>query len=109
MRRRRDPASASPFAEAAAELVPLLLQPLTRFVKNIGQKNTTIDSIIGPDGDVALLFSDIEGSTALNHELGDDEWVRVIAAHDEIVARTVGRYGGAVVKTQGDSGRAGGT
>lgn len=89
-------------AGAAAELVPLLLQPITQFVKGIGKKSHSIDSLIGPDGDVSLLFSDIEGSTALNHKLGDEEFVRVIRAHDDIVERTVGRHGGTVVKTQGD-------
>lgn len=105
-RRRGQPDLGATVAEtaagAAAELVPLLLQPLTQFVKNIGKKGTTIDSLIGPDGDVSLLFSDIEGSTALNHSLGDEEFVRVIRAHDDVVERTVGRHGGTVVKTQGD-------
>lgn len=55
-----------------------------------------------PDGRVAILFSDIEGSTALNHELGDAGWVRLLAKHDAVVTRAVGRHGGHVVKTQGD-------
>ncbi len=55
-----------------------------------------------PDGTVAILFSDIEGSTALNHELGDGGWVRLLAKHDAVATRAVGRHGGHVVKTQGD-------
>ena len=54
------------------------------------------------DGSVAILFSDIEGSTALNDELGDRAWVRVLARHDEVVRRCVTAYDGHVVKTQGD-------
>ncbi|MGZ4456582.1 MAG: hypothetical protein ACXVWV_11430, partial [Nocardioides sp.] len=37
------------------------------------------------DGSVAILFSDIEGSTALNEELGDRAWVKVLARHDAVV------------------------
>ena len=55
-----------------------------------------------PDGTVAILFSDIEGSTALNHELGDGGWVRLLAKHDAVVTRAIGRHGGHVVKSQGD-------
>jgi class 3 adenylate cyclase/HAMP domain-containing protein len=54
------------------------------------------------DGTVAVLFSDIEGSTALNHELGDGGWVRLLAKHDAVLTRAVGRHGGHVVKSQGD-------
>ena len=49
-----------------------------------------------PDGTVAILFSDIEGSTALNHELGDGGWVRLLAKHDAVATRAVGRHGGHV-------------
>ena len=40
------------------------------------------------DGTVTIMFSDIEGSTALNASLGDARWVRVLAAHDELVEPT---------------------
>ncbi len=56
----------------------------------------------GDDGTVAILFSDIEGSTALNHELGDRGWVRLLAKHDAVVTRAVRRHDGYVVKSQGD-------
>ena len=101
-RRRRPPDRGQVLAGAAAELVPLLLQPVAALVKHIGRNRRSIESLIGPDGTVSLMFCDIEGSTALNHRLGDDEWVRVIRAHDEVVGRTIGRHGGQVVKTQGD-------
>jgi class 3 adenylate cyclase len=99
-RGRRD--GGQPLAAAAAELVPLLLQPVAALVKHIGRNRTSIESLVGPDGTVSLLFCDIEGSTELNRRLGDDEWVRVIRAHDDVVDRTVRRHGGQVVKTQGD-------
>ncbi len=103
VRRRRHPPEAGPtLAGTAAELVPLLLQPVAALVKHIGRNRTSVESLVGPDGTVSLMFCDIQGSTALNRRLGDDEWVRVIRAHDRVVDRTIGRHGGQVVKTQGD-------
>ncbi len=54
------------------------------------------------DGCVAILFSDIEGSTTLNEELGDKAWVRLLAKHDRVVRKHVATYDGHVIKTQGD-------
>jgi adenylate cyclase len=54
------------------------------------------------DGRVTLVFSDIEDSTPLNERLGDDTWVRVLAAHDALVRSRVERYRGQVVKSFGD-------
>ena len=58
--------------------------------------------IAASDGSVTILFSDIEGSTALNTELGDRGWVALLAKHDAVLHRAVRRHGGHVVKTQGD-------
>ena len=101
-RRRRQRAEEERLAGAGAELVPLLLQPVAALVRSIGRNRGSIESLVGDDGTVALLFCDIEGSTAINRRLGDDEWVRVIKAHDDVVDRTVRRHRGKVVKTQGD-------
>jgi adenylate cyclase len=54
------------------------------------------------DGTVTVMFSDIEGSTELNHRLGDRGWVQLLAKHDRILSRAIERHGGQVVKTQGD-------
>jgi adenylate cyclase len=58
--------------------------------------------LAGRDGRVAILFSDIEGSTELNERLGDKEWVRLLARHDAVLRSAIERHGGQVVKTQGD-------
>jgi class 3 adenylate cyclase len=55
-----------------------------------------------PDGTVTLLFSDIEGSTKLNDEIGDAAFVRVLRAHNEIVRRQISAHRGFEVKAQGD-------
>ena len=54
------------------------------------------------DGTVTVMFSDIEGSTELNHRLGDRGWVQLLAKHDRILTTAIERHGGQVVKTQGD-------
>lgn len=61
-----------------------------------------IVKVAGPDGTVTVLFSDIEDSTALNEQLGDAAWMRLLSAHDALVRRHVGRHGGHIVKSQGD-------
>jgi len=54
------------------------------------------------DGKVAILFSDIEESTALNERVGDRAWVKLIGEHDKMVRKLVKQRSGHVVKSQGD-------
>lgn len=57
---------------------------------------------LAPDGRVAILFSDIEDSTALNNRIGDRAWARLIDRHARLVSRHVTSHAGHVVKSQGD-------
>jgi adenylate cyclase len=57
---------------------------------------------VTPDGKVAILFSDIEESTALNERVGDRAWVKLIGEHDKLVRKLVKHRSGHVVKSQGD-------
>lgn len=66
------------------------------------EERSEIVRIADEDGNVTFLFSDIEGSTALNSELGDAVWVKVLDAHAQLVTRQVERHGGHVVKNYGD-------
>lgn len=61
-----------------------------------------IVNIAAADGTVTLFFSDIEDSTPLNERLGDETWVRVLAAHDTVLRTRIAKYRGQVVKTSGD-------
>ncbi|MGZ8665899.1 MAG: adenylate/guanylate cyclase domain-containing protein [Solirubrobacterales bacterium] len=54
------------------------------------------------DGTLTILFTDIEDSTALNEELGDKAWLKLLGAHDQIVRKCAARHGGHIVKSQGD-------
>ena len=58
--------------------------------------------VAGGDGGVTILFSDIEGSTVLNEQLGDAAWFEVLRRHNAIVREQVAAHGGQEVKCQGD-------
>ncbi len=49
-----------------------------------------------------LLFTDVEGSTRLLHELGDG-YAAVLAEHRRVLREAFGAHGGAEVDTQGDA------
>src|SRR5437762_2410790 len=55
-----------------------------------------------PSGTVTFLFTDIEGSTKLLHELGD-AYVDALAEHRRVLREAFARHGGVEVDTQGDS------
>ncbi len=54
------------------------------------------------DGTVTLMFSDIEGSTAINERLGDARWVDLLREHNSIMREQAAAHGGFEVKSQGD-------
>lgn len=54
------------------------------------------------DGNVVLVFSDIEGSTEANEAMGDRAWVKLLGRHNQLIQKRVDQHGGHVVKTQGD-------
>jgi class 3 adenylate cyclase len=53
-------------------------------------------------GTITIVFSDIESSTERATSMGDTAWMKVLAAHNEIIQRHVTRWDGTVVKNQGD-------
>ena len=56
-----------------------------------------------PQGTVTFLFTDIEGSTRLLHELGPTEYADALAEHRRIVREAATAHGGVEVDTQGDA------
>ena len=55
-----------------------------------------------PTGVLTLLFTDIDGSTRLLHELGD-RYAPVLAEHRQQLRMAFERHGGVEVDTQGDA------
>ena len=56
-----------------------------------------------PSGTVTFLFSDIEGSTVLLHEMGAERYAEALADHRRILRDAFARHGGVEVDTQGDA------
>ena len=56
-----------------------------------------------PTGTVTFLFTDIEGSTRLIGELGEERYVEALAEHRRVVRESFGAHGGVEVDTQGDA------
>jgi len=55
-----------------------------------------------PTGTVTFLFTDIEGSTRLLHDLGD-EYAAVLAEHRRVLREAFGRHHGVEFGTEGDA------
>jgi class 3 adenylate cyclase len=55
-----------------------------------------------PSGTVTFLFTDVEGSTRLLHELGDG-YADVLAEHRRVLRQAFAHHGGVEVDTQGDA------
>jgi predicted ATPase/class 3 adenylate cyclase len=56
-----------------------------------------------PRGTVTLLFTDIEGSTRLIEELGEDGYVEALAEHRRLLRSAFSAHDGVEVDTQGDA------
>jgi class 3 adenylate cyclase len=69
---------------------------------SVASERPSLRPAAAPDGTVTILFSDIEGSTALNERLGDVRWLELLRAHNRIVRDQIRAFGGFEVKSQGD-------
>jgi class 3 adenylate cyclase len=62
---------------------------------------------IGPGGlqikNLAIVFSDLQASTALYERVGDLRALRLVRDHFDLLQEVVGRHRGAIVKTIGDA------
>jgi class 3 adenylate cyclase len=56
-----------------------------------------------PTGTVTSLFTDVEGSTQLLHELGAEAYAEALTGHRRAVRQACARHGGVEVDTQGDA------
>jgi predicted ATPase/class 3 adenylate cyclase len=78
---------------------------LQRLERQILNQDSTLD--LGeegqpPSGTVTLLFTDIEGSTSLLHELGE-LYGDALATHRRLLREACARHGGSEIDTQGDA------
>jgi class 3 adenylate cyclase len=89
--------------DARGEMAPLDVRTsIDRVSESVEREKPDLRTHAAPDGTVTLLFTDIEGSTALNEKLGDRRWIELLRAHNTIVREQVSAHGGFEVKSQGD-------
>ena len=80
----------------------MLLSSIDDFATWAMEERNEIARVAAADGTVTIMFSDIENSTGLNSELGDESWVKLLRAHDRLLRTYVDRHRGHIVKSQGD-------
>ena len=56
-----------------------------------------------PTGTVTFLFTDVEGSTKLLHELGAEAYAEALAEHRRVIRDACAADDGVEVDTQGDA------
>jgi predicted ATPase/class 3 adenylate cyclase len=94
----------------------LALKMKSQGISSTGDIYTSIDNVAqavqadhpdlkkhaAPDGTVTIMFSDIEGSTAMADRLGDARFMEVLREHNAIIREQIKAHGGFEVKSEGD-------
>jgi class 3 adenylate cyclase len=95
--------------DAPAPSVPPRAREEEKVVSSVDEVASAVEAerpslrpVAAPDGTVTMLFTDIEGSTALTERLGDVRWLELLRLHNAIVREQVHEHGGYEVKSQGD-------
>jgi len=78
-----------------------VLQAIDEFLGE-GEETAAGTAVPTPSGLVTILFTDIEGSTAMTQRLGDAKAREVLREHERIVRECLREHGGSEVKTMGD-------
>jgi class 3 adenylate cyclase/pimeloyl-ACP methyl ester carboxylesterase len=81
-----------------------MVEAMTRFVNT--RTATPGAPVPAPSIDISavrtIVFTDVEGSTALNERLGDEGARKVMREHERLTREVLEAHGGAEVKTMGD-------
>lgn len=75
---------------------------MDQMAAKVASERPSLRPAAAPDGTVTILFSDIEGSSALNERLGDVRWLALLREHNRVIREQVQACGGFEVKAQGD-------
>lgn len=78
------------------------LETIDRIAIDVERARPDLASVAAPNGTATILFTDIEGSTQLNEDLGDANWMSLLREHNEIVRTHSRLNSGFEVKSQGD-------
>ena len=80
----------------------LLTTSVDQIAESVSAVRPDLSGTSASDGTVTIAFTDIEDSTRLNEFLGDQRWLEVLRAHNDVVKVVTADFGGTVVKNQGD-------
>jgi class 3 adenylate cyclase len=89
-------------AEAEGVAMRVVRSSLDRVITAVEQRRPDFSAATAADGTVTIVFSDMEGFTAMTQRLGDHQAHEVIKAHNRIVRLAVKGHGGKEVELQGD-------
>jgi class 3 adenylate cyclase len=79
-----------------------LTKSVDEIAEAVSESRPDLSATSAPDGTVTIAFTDIEDSMKLNAFLGDQRWLEVLRAHNDVITRVTGKHDGTVVKGQGD-------
>ncbi len=89
-------------AEAEGVARRMVRSSLDSIIAAVELRNPDFSASTAADGTVTIMFSDMEGFTAMTQRLGDQQAHRVIKEHNQVVRRAIARHGGQEVELQGD-------
>lgn len=69
---------------------------------SVGMDQPDLRTAAALDGTVTIMFSDIEGSTMMTDQLGDERWLKVLHRHNALIRGHLAAHQGFEVKSQGD-------
>ena len=75
---------------------------IDQVAKAVQSEHPDLRKQAAPDGTVTIMFSDIEGSTAMADRLGDKRFMEVLREHNAIIREQMKAHGGFEVKSEGD-------
>ncbi|TJY58800.1 adenylate/guanylate cyclase domain-containing protein [Sinimarinibacterium sp. CAU 1509] len=89
-------------AEAEGVARRVVRSSLDSIIAAVELRNPDFSAATAADGTVTIMFSDMEGFTAMTQRLGDQQAHRVIKEHNRVVRRAVAHHDGQEVELQGD-------
>jgi len=79
-----------------------ILTSIGAVASTVQRDRTDLRPHAAADGSITIMFSDIEGSTPMNEQLGDQRWMELLRAHNALIREQIAAHDGGVVKTAGD-------
>jgi class 3 adenylate cyclase len=79
--------------------LPTTLEAMTTTLR---RERPDVTSAAAPNGTVTILFTDIESSTQIAEQLGDQRWMEMLRRHNTLVRTQSSKHNGYEVKSQGD-------